>query len=915
MPAERQTSFIGICVRLADSAARIDVRMQRHGTTIRDVSGSSRLLFPPTGEVELADAAGSLAIGDWVAFHVVSDAPQGASVPRVTEYRRLLPLEDFSELGSSEKARRLLVEDGRADSLPGEIMARLGEREMVRLKLVRESDGLCRAAATEPMRSLPVWRFDPKLCIPVAGGTQPASILDPSERFAQVGTLDWSRDADFVRRIIRSLTRAEAGEDEALRRFAEALGRFADGLERGAARRNLVDARVAQEILRIRDLASMLREEQDVLAAYYEALRDDPEVESLLEIKVGEVAQQTIEAERNTIVERLTAEFEQDLAAMRAERVDEIRNSVRQLGGEMARELERRRSVRLAEFETELAERRRQGREELDATLGRERAALEADVASFSEQRVALFNQVELLGQRERDLSASIEALSGREAEVEQKLELLRSQREAEIRKSTEELGVRMTRDLERRIAAQSAELEARLSEREREGRQALETSLGTNRAALEAAVARLEDRHLVLGNAIEILERRERELSASVDGLSFKEASELDAMELRRAEREAELKKSLEILSVGMMSDLERRIAARSAELEAELSDRERQAHQALESSLGTKRKALESEVSNLEDRRVSLGTEIAGLEQRARELSASVEGLAAREAAVFADLEQRSAQREAEVKKSLEELSARMMEDVEGRAAARSAELEADIVARELQAREALEAALAEKRSSLEAALTEQRNSLEAALVEKRSSFEAAFAEKRSSCEAELSELERRRDALESEIAGLERRAGELSASIDSLGSREARLVQELEQRRAQREADVKKSVEELSAGMIGDLERRLAARTGEFEADFAQRKKQTHAALDASLGARRAELRADVAKLDERHAVLSAEIEQMQRRERELIASLEDLSSREASAVQSVAKLSRRILEEAPHAGRPPAAATGS
>ena len=34
---------------------------------------------------------------------------------RITEYRRLLPLEDLSELGSSESARRLLVEDGRAN--------------------------------------------------------------------------------------------------------------------------------------------------------------------------------------------------------------------------------------------------------------------------------------------------------------------------------------------------------------------------------------------------------------------------------------------------------------------------------------------------------------------------------------------------------------------------------------------------------------------------------------------------------------------------------------------------------------------------------------------------------------------------------------------------------------------------------
>src|SRR5205085_6600839 len=220
-PAERQTSFIGICVRVSDDAAFVDVRMQRHGATIRDVSGSSRLLFPPAGEVELAGAAASLIVGDWVAFHVVSDAPQGASVLRVTEHRRLLPVEDFSELGSSEKARRLLVEEGRADGVPGEIMARVGEREMVRVKLAREPDGRCRAVSTEHMRSLPVWRFDPKLCIPVSNGSQPAIIVDPSEKFVQIGTLDWSRDADFVRRIIRSLTRAEAGEDEALRRFAE----------------------------------------------------------------------------------------------------------------------------------------------------------------------------------------------------------------------------------------------------------------------------------------------------------------------------------------------------------------------------------------------------------------------------------------------------------------------------------------------------------------------------------------------------------------------------------------------------------------------------------------------------------------------------------------------------------------------
>ena len=883
MPSERETFFIGICVRVADAAAFVDVRMQRHGATIRDVSGSSRLLFPPHGAVELAkSSAASLNPGDWVAFHVVSEAPQGASVLRVTEYRRLLPLEDLSELGSSESARRLLVEDGRADGVPGEVMVRIGEREMVRIHIAREQDGRWRPVPSEEMRRLPVWRFDPKLCLSVPAGSHTMTILDPSERFVQIGTLDWSRDADFVRRIIRSLTRVEAGEDTALRQFAEALGRFADSLQRGHSPPQAVDSRIAQEILRIRNLAAMLSDQQDVLGAYYEVLRDDPEVKSLLETKIAAVAQQTIESERKTLLEKLTAELGRDFAALRAEREADIRTSVEHLSGEMTRELERRRAVSLAELEADLADRERQGREALESTLGRTRAELDSEVSSLEGQRAALFRQVELLGQRERDLSTSVEALSAKEAGVLEALELLRTQREAEIRKSAEDLGARMTRDLERRMAVRSAEFEAELAERERQARGALEASLGTQRAELEAAVSRLEDRHVVLGNATEILERRERELTASVDGLSFKEASALDAMALRQAEREAEIKKSVEILSVGMMSDLERRIAARSAELEADLTERERQAHEALEASLGGKRTALESEVSSLENRRISLGKEIELLEQRARELSTSVEGLASREAAVFEDLEQRRAQREAEVKKSVEDLSARMMGDVERRIAARSAELEADVAERERQAHEALETSLANKRSAFE---------------------------------SEASSLEDRRISLGTELEGLERRRHELSMSIEGLASREASVLEDLERRRAQREADIKKSVEELSAGMIGDLERRLAARTAEFETGLADRERQAREALEGSLGARRAELHSQVSDLEHRHGTLSTEVEQLAQRERELVASLEELSSREASAVQSVARLSRRILEEAPNPGRAAPSASGT
>src|SRR5260370_38400223 len=81
MPTERETFFIGICVRVSDAAAFVEVRMQRHGTRIRDVSGSSRPLFPPDGAVYLAGAsAGSPSPGACVAFHLVSDTTQAASV-------------------------------------------------------------------------------------------------------------------------------------------------------------------------------------------------------------------------------------------------------------------------------------------------------------------------------------------------------------------------------------------------------------------------------------------------------------------------------------------------------------------------------------------------------------------------------------------------------------------------------------------------------------------------------------------------------------------------------------------------------------------------------------------------------------------------------------------------------------------
>jgi uncharacterized protein (DUF3084 family) len=78
-------------------------------------------------------------------------------------------------------------------------------------------------------------------------------------------------------------------------------------------------------------------------------------------------------------------------------------------------------------------------------------------------------------------------------------------------------------------MAARAAELEARLAEREKEGHEALQVSLGAERAELDAAVSSLETRREALAKEIELLEQRERELSASVEDLSSREARSVE--------------------------------------------------------------------------------------------------------------------------------------------------------------------------------------------------------------------------------------------------------------------------------------------------------------------------------------------------------------------------------------------------
>jgi hypothetical protein len=402
--------FIGVGVRSRDAALVLEVRAQRDARGTRDVSANSRALFPPNGEVELRGvAATGVSLGEWAIFGVATEGPPGRLKYRATDCRRLLPFEDLSHLGSSEAARRLLVEDGRPADVPGDKLVRTGEAEMVEVRIARFVDGSWRAI---PSLRLPVWRFEEadRLSVPVGSGS--IEVIDPKDGFVQIGNVDWSSDADFVRRIVDSLGRSEADQDRALRQFAAVLRDYARGLElRQAAS---IEPAAAQEILRSRRLAALLESQQDVLAAYFSVLRNDPDVKRLIDARISDLAEQTIASERPAIIKKLAADVEGEIVQRRDELESDLKNSIEELDKSLTGDLEKR--------IVELENRRR---DEIDSAIGRRKEELETEVAGLEAKRSSVETEMASLLEKKRELEAAVRELSGREVAALEKLETL----------------------------------------------------------------------------------------------------------------------------------------------------------------------------------------------------------------------------------------------------------------------------------------------------------------------------------------------------------------------------------------------------------------------------------------------------------------------------------------------------------
>lgn len=410
----RELSYFGVCVKVRNGFAYLEVRAQSDGNSIRDLSHSSHNMFPPQGEVELrANPATTVSRGDWMAFGIESFGPPGHTKFRTVEACRLLPFEDLTDIGDPESIRHLLVEDGRAEDFPGPRYVRIGEREMVRIDPEQGRDGRWRASHETDLSALPVWEYRLELRLAINDGARAVNVVDTRSALRQIGATNWSTDAEVIRRIIGGMRAKTDSDDSARRQFAGAMLRYAEQLEHGPeSSTGAPDPFAAHKILRFRRVASVLRERQDVLQEYFDFLREDPAVKELIEQKIAAAVQEETISQRASIAELLALELDREMADIRARRQAELEKSIAELGTEMMEGLERQSAERAAEVASRIAEREEEELAQLEQALGGKRAALEIAISALEDRRAALTTETATLEKKGHTLKAELQNLS-----------------------------------------------------------------------------------------------------------------------------------------------------------------------------------------------------------------------------------------------------------------------------------------------------------------------------------------------------------------------------------------------------------------------------------------------------------------------------------------------------------------------
>lgn len=418
--------YVGRCVRLRDGAAFFDVLGQIEGDSVRELSHSTHKLFPPNGEIEFRGVAVlTLRLGDHMAFQVEPYGPPSQSKFRAIDTRQLIPFEDLSKLGGGDAVRRLLVEDGRANGVAGDKMLRIDTLEMIQVRIEQCTDGRWRPVRNEQMSCVPIWMYDQNLILAVSDGTKSVELIDPQQPLHQIGTANWSSDAEVVRRIVKAFSRVESTDDQPRRKFADALNRYADQLEAGPTSSATIDPTAAREVVRIRKLASLMQDEQDILQTYFDFMKGDPEIQVLIDHKISAAVQEAALVQAAAMTQKRATEVDAEVAELRTRRLTELEKSIEELTSEMMADLDKRLANRVAENETNANELQRLNLDEVEDAVRVRRYELETTISEMERRKTVLESESRALETTQHDLSESIEKLKAEEDRTIQSVQRL----------------------------------------------------------------------------------------------------------------------------------------------------------------------------------------------------------------------------------------------------------------------------------------------------------------------------------------------------------------------------------------------------------------------------------------------------------------------------------------------------------
>lgn len=382
----RPKSYFGRFVRKQGQYGSVAVVGSVAGTAVEHIADPKKL-FAKDGTVEthgVTQHAG-LSPGDWVEFDIARNTRPRAAEYKVVHLRRIPRYAVLTE-GGDAFYRALLTREGwRGDRRPGLWALRLSGDRVVIVDLELDKGGALRIPRVAA-RSVPYYRYSDDAVVRLMSGN---SVEDAYFGIAPepLGRFDWSDEADFVARVIRSLADADDTRVSDLIAWLElhqeaGTGKvFATGVAHGAA----LDA------LRSGELAERLRADRDLMKVYLDAAMGDEAVAAA----VADYAREGHTEARA----RLIAELKGELDRARAELV-----------AEQNAELAGQRAAAVAALDDEIGKLRASGLAAVDGDL---KAAQQRHA-----EAVALLNSD--YQQRHDDLEQRLKAAQAELAEVEE---------------------------------------------------------------------------------------------------------------------------------------------------------------------------------------------------------------------------------------------------------------------------------------------------------------------------------------------------------------------------------------------------------------------------------------------------------------------------------------------------------------